>query len=384
MTGVRIAFLLCLLQVPAAAGDVFEDYLQTEASPADGFDFPVGNADGKGAYTDKNGNSHQGWYVALGFGKKFSLGIHPGEDWNGKGGKNTDAGQPVHAVASGKVIYADMTGKLWGRVVMIQHVYYENHEKKRLRSLYAHLGEVRVEKGDDVERRQVIGTIGRDPEKLYHAHLHLELRLNEDIPAIYWPSAVDKSLAWIKKNYAHPSRFIRSHRKLFVPQKEDTLVLIDQDSYEMRLYKDGELEAEYKVGFGQGKGRKRRRGDLKTPKGMYFVIDKKKGEFGGDYGAFYGGHWIKFNYPNPYDAAFGRQRKIISRATASRIARKWSRRRPTNEGTRLGGGIGFHGWIDEWDDKGPRHLSWGCVVLHNRDIGAFYAAVSAGTMVVIF
>jgi lipoprotein-anchoring transpeptidase ErfK/SrfK len=51
---------------------------------------------------------------------------------------------------------------------------------------------------------------------------------------------------------------------------------------------------------------------------------------------------------------------------------------------RLGSGIGFHGWIEEWDDAGPSHLSWGCVVLHLRDIGRFYDQVEPGTMVVIF
>jgi hypothetical protein len=24
----------------------------------------------------------------------------------------------------------------------------------------------------------------------------------------------------------------------------------------------------------------------------------------------------------------------------------------------------FHGWIKEWDDSGPRHLSWGRIVMH--------------------
>jgi murein DD-endopeptidase MepM/ murein hydrolase activator NlpD len=385
MALMRTALIIWLLWLPAAfAADRFDEYLETEVPPADGFDFPVGDPDGKGSYKDPDGKTHHGWYVATGFGEKFYLGIHPGEDWNGKGGGNTDAGQPVHAVAAGQVIYADNAGNLWGRVVMIQHVFYENHQKKRIRSLYVHLGEIKVKLGDTVKRRQQIGTIGRDPRKLYYAHLHLELRFNEEIPAIYWPSAQNKSKAWILNNYASPTPFIKSHRKLFVPQEEKTLVLIDQESYKMRLYKNGKLEKKYEVGFGQCKGRKRRRGDLKTPKGMYFITSKQKGKFGGDYGAFYGGHWIKFNYPNPHDAAWGRQCKLIDESAEAAIARDWARRQPTDEKTRLGGGIGFHGWIEEWDDQDPRHLSWGCIVLHNRDIGEFYRLVSAGTMVVVF
>ena len=108
---------------------------------------------------------------------------------------------------------------------------------------------------------------------------------------------------------------------------------------------------------------------------MYFVIEKKKGDFTGDYGAYYGGHWIKFNYPNQVDANFGLENKIVGKSVTYEIAKNWIQRKPTNQRTRLGGGIGFHGWIDEWDNKGPRHLSWGCIVLHIKDIAGFYKNV---------
>ncbi|MBN2493491.1 MAG: peptidoglycan DD-metalloendopeptidase family protein [Deltaproteobacteria bacterium] len=384
LTAVLIAPLALAARPAASREDPFAEYLRTEIPPADGFDFPVGDPDGRGSYEDRAGKTHHGWYVALAFGEKFRLGIHPGEDWNGKGGGSTDAGQPVCAVAAGKVIYAEPSGALWGRVVMIQHVYYENHERKRIRSLYAHLGEIRVKPGDLVRRRQPIGTIGQDPQKLYSPHLHLELRRDESLPAIYWPSAAGKDRAWVAAQYAHPTRFIRAHRKLFVPPQEPTLVLVDQASYRMRLYRLGQLVAAYEVGFGQGQGRKRRRGDLRTPKGMYFVVSKRKGHFGGDFGAYYGGHWIKLNYPNLFDAAWGRRQDLVSSRVESEIGTAWARRQPTSGKTRLGGGIGFHGWIAEWEDGGPRHLSWGCIVLHNRDMPSFYKQVSKGAMVVIF
>ena len=62
----------------------------------------------------------------------------------------------------------------------------------------------------------------------------------------------------------------------------------------------------------------------------------------------------------------------------------WDARAPTPETTRLGGGIGFHGWAREWPNDGPRHLSWGCVVLHLSDISNFYDRLPEGAMVVIF
>jgi murein DD-endopeptidase MepM/ murein hydrolase activator NlpD len=365
--------------------NVFDEYINAEAPPADGFDFPVGNVDGEGFYTDKaTGKQHNGWYVATRFAEEYSLGIHPGEDWNGAGGGDTDLGQDVFAVANGRVIFAAHCGRLWGNVIIIEHTYYENHEKRKIRSLYAHLLEIKVQSGQNVRRRQLIASIGQDPEKLFKAHLHLELRLNETLSPTYWPTSDGKDAAWVSKNYAAPTEFINDHRQIFVPQQETTLILVDQASYKMRLYEKGKRQGEYDVSFGQSKGQKRKQGDNKTPKGMYFVIHKHRGHFDGEYGKYYGGHWIKFNYPNKYDAAWGKADNVISSEQQTKIGANWEKRAPTLESTRLGGGIGFHGWINEWDNNGPRHLSWGCVVMHLRDIRSFYDRIPEGAMVVIF
>lgn len=370
---------------PKSTGNPFDDFLQTDVMPADGFDFPFGDADGKGAYTDKaTGKTHTGWYVATKFGEKYSLGIHPGEDWNGNGGGNTDLGQPVYAVANGRVVVAEQCGQPWGSVVVIEHVFYENHEQRRIRSLYAHLQTLKVKTGEAVKRRQQVGTIGQDPQKTFGAHLHLELRWDESLAPTYWPSSNGKDLNWVREHYAEPSGFIAAHRQLFVPQQETTLVLVDQESYKMRLYERGKLKGEYGISLGQGKGQKRVQGDNKTPKGMYFVLHKHRGKFDGAYGEFYGGHWIKVNYPNRYDAERGRAEGVISAQQQSAIAANWQQRKATLENTRLGGGIGFHGWAQEWSNDGPRHLSWGCVVMHLDDIRKVFDQIPPGAMVVIF
>jgi murein DD-endopeptidase MepM/ murein hydrolase activator NlpD len=372
---------------PIAEGgyDVFDRYLRTEIPPAEGFDFPLGDANGRGVYTElKTGQQYRGYYVATRFGERTSLGIHPGEDWNGRGGGNTDLGQPVYAVAAGKVVFADSCGPRWGRVVAIQHVFYENHEKKRICSLYAHLGSLKVKVGDSVHRRQPIGTVGRDPERRYYAHLHLEFRWKESLDPHYWPSSHGKSFDWIRQNYAPPSAFINAHRQLFVPQKESALVLVDHSSYRMRLFREGKQVAEYAVSFGQARGAKRTRGDNRTPKGMYFVVNRYRGAFEGAYGEYFGGHWIKINYPNAYDAARGQANGWITRVKQLEIAKRWRQRKSTLGKSKLGGGIGFHGWKETWRDTGPRHLSWGCIVMHNRDIAKAYSRIQEGTMVVLF
>jgi len=359
--------------------------METSMAAADGFDFPVGNVNGTGTYIDKaTGIQHNGWLVATKFGEHYSLGIHPAEDWNGAGGGDTDYGQEVYSVANGRVAYAQDFGQPWGNMVVIDHTFYENYERRTIRSIYAHLSQIHVQAGNAVTRRQQIGAIGKDPNKTFPAHLHLELRWDLDIDPTYWPSSNGKDDAWVNEHYAAPTGFINSHRKLFVPQIEKTLVLVDQESYKMRLYHDGSLDEEFDVSLGQGKGQKLKEGDNKTPKGMYFVTYKHKGEFEGDYGGYYGGHWIKVNYPNRFDAERGLNDGLVTSKQAATIASNWESRKPTIENSGLGGGIGFHGWIKEWENAGPRHLSWGCVVMHIRDISRVYDQIPEGSMVVIF
>jgi murein DD-endopeptidase MepM/ murein hydrolase activator NlpD len=362
----------------------FDDFLNAGATPADGFDFALGDPDGKGSYTDKaTGKTHNGWYVATRFAEKYSMGIHTGEDWNGAGGGDTDLGQDVFAVANGRVVFAENCGRLWGNVVIIEHVFYENHERRKIRSLYAHLQMIRVRSGEEVKKRQPIATIGQDPDKTFNAHIHLELRWDETLAPTYWPSSNGKDEKWMRERYAEPSAFIAARRKLFIPRLERTLVLVDQESYKMRLYENGRMKSEYDISLGQGKGQKAVQGDNKTPKGMYFVIGKHRGKFDGAYGAYYGGHWIKVNYPNRYDAARGRAAGQITPRQEAAISAGWEKRAPTLENTRLGGGIGFHGWAQEWSNDGPRHLSWGCVVMHLSDIREVFNQISQGAMVVI-
>lgn len=365
--------------------DVFDAFMASDVPPADGFDFAVGDENGQGRYTDNaSGKEFDGWYVAVQFAEEYSLGIHTGEDWNGRGGGSTDLGQDVHSVANGRVVFAEHCGRLWGNVVMVAHAFYENNRRLKIFSLYAHLLEIKVTTGQEVRRRQVIGSIGQDPEKLFSPHLHLELRWDETLEPTFWPSSNGKDQAWIRERYAQPSEFINAHRSLRVPQNEQSLVLVDHESYRARFYQQGALKAEYDVAFGQGRGQKMIEGDNKTPKGMYFVIEKHRGRFDQPYGEYYGGHWVKINYPNKYDADRGLAQQIISKQQQSDIATAWQRRQPTPQNTGLGSGIGFHGWNREWDNSGPRHLSWGCVVMHLKDIGTFYNQIPEGTMVVIF
>jgi murein DD-endopeptidase MepM/ murein hydrolase activator NlpD len=65
-------------------------------------------------------------------------------------------------------------------------------------SVYAHLHEIKVRTGQVVRRREIIGTVGQDPDKLFAPHLHLELRWDQTLDPTYWPSSNGKDVAWVK------------------------------------------------------------------------------------------------------------------------------------------------------------------------------------------
>jgi hypothetical protein len=242
----------------------------------------------------------------------------------------------VHAAANGRVKAIE------AGAIVVEHLYYENHEKRTIEARYERLSAIEVKKGDIVFRRQKIG------------EGNVRYRIERAVP-----------------------------KKSFVPQDEPSLVLVDQETRRLALYSMGKLIAESEVGFGQRPGRKRRQGDLKTPKGMYFVTNKRRGEFSGPYGDYYGGHWIKINYPNAYDAAWGVEQKLIDRSTAESIRRNWLSKKITDQRTPLGGGIGFHGWAHEWSWDDTGWLSWGCIVLHNEDIQRLFDQIPVGAMIVL-
>lgn len=181
-----------------------------------------------------------------------------------------------------------------------------------------------------------------------------------------------------------PPRFFRDHPYLFDPHLERVLVVVDVEGHQARRYERGARTHTWEVGRGQAEGEKEVRGDLKTPRGLYFVVDRSTGPFVGDFAGYYGGHWVKVNYPNAFDARRGTTHGLITEAQAESIARGWWRRELTAQKTRLGGGIGFHGWIGPWTgDADGYGLSWGCVVLHPDEVAEFYAQLPRGAAVVL-
>lgn len=371
-----------------------KDVLQIlmDTTLADGFDFPVGDTEAKGSYISVDGKKYEGWYIAVKCAEEYSLGIHTGEDWNGSGGGNTDLGQPVHAAASGEVVHADQCPSPWGNVVMIKHDYFENGKVKTVYSQYSHLKDISVKKGQRVQRRQRIGSIGQGNHNEYPAHLHFEIRNSkmEEYPVDYWPSSNGRSVQWVKQHYEDPSAFIKAHRKLVVPAREKLIVVSVKHRLKSYVYKSGKLHKTYEIGLGQvPKGHKEKQGDLKTPEGAYLICEKTVGPFpsgGSNWAqAYLGTRWIRLNYPNEFDAEEGLKRKLITKEEYSRIRKAAAEKRMPPKSTALGGGIGIHGWITpEWSDSDTeRALTWGCITMHNKDLEEFYSMVQLNTLVIV-
>jgi len=175
-------FLGGLMALPAGS--------RAAARVADGFDMPVGKPNG------------DGYYMSRGF-----LSYHPGEDWNGVAGGNSDLGAPVYCIGNGYVTFAMDARMGWGNVVIVRHAFVEGGQLKTVDSMYAHLNQIMVRKGQQVARGQQVGTIGTN-RGMYTAHLHFEIRKNLFIGINRSAFAKDFT------NYYRPQQFIAQRRSL--------------------------------------------------------------------------------------------------------------------------------------------------------------------------
>ncbi len=152
------------------------------------FDFPVGSEHGAMAYNAQ----------------RFTENLHLGDDLNGIGGENSDLGDPVFAVAKGRVVLAREGGPGWGNVIIVLHAYRENGERKYVQSFYGHVQTMLVAPREMVRRGQQIATVGTGGGK-YWAHLHFEMR--EFLTPYIGAGYRKETRGWLD-----PSAFIEAHR----------------------------------------------------------------------------------------------------------------------------------------------------------------------------
>jgi len=152
------------------------------------FDFPLGSEHGALTYNAQH----------------FTENHHLGDDLNGIGGENSDLGDPIYAVADGRVLLARDGGPGWGNVIIVLHAIEENGTRRYVQSYYAHCQELLVRAGDEVHRGQKIATVGTAGGQ-YFAHLHFEMR--QFITPFIGPGYREKTEGWL-----NPTDFISKHR----------------------------------------------------------------------------------------------------------------------------------------------------------------------------
>jgi murein DD-endopeptidase MepM/ murein hydrolase activator NlpD len=129
----------------------------------------LGSLDGEQVASRAPGlfHGHEGAALAMplehysGISRGFSRGHH-GIDFA------AHRGTPVHAAAGGRVIRAGRSGSGYGNWVVVAH-------RNGLQSIYAHLSEVDVEAGDEVDAGDKVGEVGSTGRST-GPHLHFEVR----------------------------------------------------------------------------------------------------------------------------------------------------------------------------------------------------------------
>jgi len=117
------------------------------------FDFPLGNENGAMAYNTQH----------------FTENHRLGDDLNGIGGENSDLGDPIFAIADGRVLLARDGGPGWGNVIILLHAYIDHDERKYVQSYYGHVQDMLVHPRETVKRGQQIATVGTANGR-YFAH----------------------------------------------------------------------------------------------------------------------------------------------------------------------------------------------------------------------
>lgn len=166
-------------------------------------------------------------------------------------------------------------------------------------------------------------------------------------------------------------------------KKTDTLLIAYKSKYRMQLYYSGKLIKTYIIGLGQEPiGHKQQQGDNRTPEGDYRIIEKATGPFTGS-NPYLGNRWMRLNYPNNADAKAGLEKKLITQDEYNKIVAANKKGMMPPKTTKLGGGIGIHGWYGSWPGDDEQDITWGCISMQNSDVEDVYARVGLQTRIVI-
>lgn len=155
---------------------------------------------------------------------------------------------------------------------------------------------------------------------------------------------------------------------------------IIKSAQELRLKRGNHVIKTFRIAYGRGdSGRKKQRGDNKTPVGTYKIMEFKANS------KFH--FFMQLNYPNLLDAWHGYRNQIITPGEYKQIAISFKNQEMPPQNTALGGYIGIHGLGEITSNKLKIHqsLNWteGCIALSNVEIDILRKYISMGAIVVI-
>ena len=151
---------------------------------------------------------------------------------------------------------------------------------------------------------------------------------------------------------------------------KDPKIVIKKAKKKLLLYSEEKLLRAYPVKLGfDPVGDKVRQGDKRTPEGSYYICMKNPRS------KYYLS--LGLSYPSIEDAERGLEQKLITKNDYDRIIERISKKSIPPWDTPLGGEIFIHGGGEKWD------WTYGCVMLHNKDIEEIFKVVALGTQVVI-
>jgi murein L,D-transpeptidase YafK len=148
-------------------------------------------------------------------------------------------------------------------------------------------------------------------------------------------------------------------------EQEPYAVVVRKSCRTLDVYRYGQRIRSFPAVFGlNGNGTKLFEGDLRTPVGLYMIIDKRSHA-----------RWRSFlllDYPNAND---------VHRYWLAMESGDIPRRGDRYAG--MGGAVGIHGTDKPSLNTRNVDWTWGCVSLHNTDVAELAALVPVGTLVLI-
>jgi hypothetical protein len=159
--------------------------------------------------------------------------------------------------------------------------------------------------------------------------------------------------------------------RIYSPKYKNSYIVIDK-SDRMLYYISKKEQFSFPVSFGKIIGKKQKRGDNKTPEGIYYVYGMHLSKIDN--------YWfVTISYPNIEDAKIGFKSKLITERQYNLIVQSNIKKNVPPQNTPLGGAIGIHGrtrhyfegnWLnskEEFDNQVSelKDVSNGCIIAYN-------------------